>query len=242
MTMFACENCGKVLDLPPSRIRCGRRYCTRECKNASVRTRPTPGRVGVACLQCGETFLVPRSWVKEGRRKFCNRTCRNRHLRTLTGESAPRYGKKHRPESRNMMSANRTAVAQRRENHPGWKGGRCKTGEYVSVMIDLLPEGQRALAREMCPKKTYIMEHRLVKAVAMGRPLGNKEHVHHDNGIKTDNRPENLTLETVVGHSRKHREVHREVARLREENARLKSLLATYQVDGSATSSPPEKI
>jgi hypothetical protein len=241
MATFVCEQCGKVLDIAPARIRCGRRYCSVRCKTAAQTTRESRTKVEIPCLLCGKTFFCPRSWAKEGRRKFCNRTCRDRHLKTLTGEASPRHGKKHRRESREAMSARRTAVARRGENHPAWKGGRCKTGEYVAVMIATLPEGQRSMARLMCPRKDYILEHRLVKAMALGRPLTAGEHVHHDNGIKTDNRPENLMLESIKGHSRKHREVHREMARLREENARLKSLLATYQSNGFATSSPPEK-
>lgn len=69
-----------------------------------------------------------------------------------------------------------------------WKGGRIKDNfGYIQIWKPDHPN---------CKSAGYIHEHRLVMSEFLGRQLQKNENIHHKNGIRDDNRIENLELWT----------------------------------------------
>lgn len=79
-----------------------------------------------------------------------------------------------------------------------WKGGQTVTAHNGGGYIKQLAPGH-----PNADPRGYVMQHRLVMEQVLGRPLKKSERVHHKNGKRDDNRPENLELWTGVGTSKK---------------------------------------
>ena len=74
-----------------------------------------------------------------------------------------------------------------RERNPNWRGGRSiASNGYVLIRV--------GVGHPLADVRGYAYEHRLVASEMLGRPLAPFENVHHVNGRRDDNRPENLEL------------------------------------------------
>ncbi|KKN90778.1 hypothetical protein LCGC14_0223610 [marine sediment metagenome] len=106
--------------------------------------------------------------------------------------------------SRRMDKLKIPKRGQKRENHPMWKGGKY-TDMYGYVKI-------KNYNHPNVDSGNYIGEHTLIMEKSIGRYLKhygrnnkNNELVHHINGIKNDNRIENLFLCNNMSH---HKNIH----------------------------------
>ena len=85
------------------------------------------------------------------------------------------------------------------EKSPCWKGGFYYRYGYKFIW---LPKTDKYFTMTMLAP--YVAEHRLVMARFLGRLLMKKEMVHHKNGIRDDNRIENLELTIRGKHAKEH--------------------------------------
>jgi hypothetical protein len=97
----------------------------------------------------------------------------------------PKYSENRSTFCDRKCSSNaiKSQLGVRGENNHHWKGGRSIERGYV-VLYDYDTSNPRR----------RILEHRKVMEEHLGRRLAINERIHHKNGIKTDNRIENLEL------------------------------------------------
>ena len=92
------------------------------------------------------------------------------------------------------------ALDRRAQCHQAWRGGRRMANGYVLVYLP----PTHPMASMCMAKGRYVLEHRLVAAEWLGRPLARWEIVHHKDGSRSNNNIENLEVTSLGMHAKEH--------------------------------------
>jgi len=169
-------------------------------------------KIKLHCIVCGKGFLCWPIEIKRGR-KFCSNKCSydgykmNPEALERARQRIIKRNKEHpiSSEQGKINLSKRKIPPIRGKDHYRWKGGMRKTSDgRIRILVPGHP---------FADGKGYVMRSRSVMEKKIGRYLLPKEVVHHINGSKKDDRPENLRLFSNTG---KHTKLHHQQGDIRK--------------------------
>lgn len=129
------------------------------------------------CLYCHNQFELAGYIFNGGQGFYCSFPCSIKARIGIKRKSMSILTKK-------KISLKAKQRIGEKANH--WKGGRRYNNGYIVIYYPNHPFPNF--------QKKYVYEHRLIMEKILNKYLKPNERVHHLNGIKDDNRPENLIL------------------------------------------------
>lgn len=198
--IIPCTGCGvpqerRITDL--ARNSTGRVFCSKECQ-FKIGTKLRQGET-VPCSYCGkDVYRTPSSKDKH----LCSKAC------------SDAWQARHRIVRQCEMCGKEFVL---KRSHAVWNPGKYCGRECMGLAVrrrplDRMHNGKPALMTSTGYVKVWdqewadhssgwTLEHRVVMGKLLGRKLRSDEHVHHVNGVKDDNRPENLVILGASEHS-----------------------------------------
>ena len=155
-----------------------------------------------ACPYCGNTF-------EHNRKIYCSKRC-------YTNAKGNRYYARHGYGSKTLVCKQCSKMFKQKRQHQVYCSRQCvgnSRRQYLSIP-DCLENSMRKIdknigyVRVYCPMhpkantRGFVYEHRLIVEGILGRYLTTQEHVHHINGTRWDNRPENLQVLSASDHGK----------------------------------------
>jgi len=202
-----CKYCGKEF------VHCKghkkQKFCSLKCANAlSIKQSLGNNRI-LTCKHCKKEFVINLTdkELESGKGKYCSRECHHKHV-AWEQKYCEQCGKplKRRNSGKRFCSKKCWGLSIRSKN------GHINPQGYVMMTVE---DSRR------------VLQHRYIMEQMLGRELFDFEKVHHKNGKRADNDPENLEI-WINGHPAGQRlqDIYRkDVERLALENYNLKKQL-----------------
>lgn len=194
-----CAVCGAEVERYQSQVNqntTGRYFCSKECQDVlGVKPRRKPD---ATCKTCGKVFY-PLSGAKN---IYCSKVCHDVGQRKgRVPATCEVCGKSFEMKPSQALAWTGKFCSHECQGRSRWqrpldrmhngKPALLNHGGYVKVWEPTHPHGRSG----------WVLEHRLVAEREIGRYLVTEEQVHHVNGDKQDNQPENLEIMLAGDHA-----------------------------------------